>query len=50
MSARGQKIALYGVILLVSLAAPWVFPAYQTQLAFLWMMVLFALTWDIAGG
>jgi len=30
--------------------APWVFPAYQTQLAFLWVMVLFALTWDLVGG
>ena len=44
------RAALYGGLILISLAAPWIFPAYQTQLAFLWLMVLFALTWDIVGG
>jgi branched-chain amino acid transport system permease protein len=33
-----------------ALAAPWVVPAFQTQLAFLWVMVVFALTWDLTGG
>ena len=50
MNTAARNLALYGGILIVSLAAPWVFPAYQTQLAFLWMMVLFALTWDLVGG
>jgi len=45
-----RNLALYGPILIVSLAAPWVFPAYRTQLAFLWIMVSFALTWDLVGG
>lgn len=50
MNTAGRNLALYGGILIVSLAAPWVLPAYQTQLAFLWLMVLFALTWDLVGG
>ena len=50
MSGTARNVVLYGGLLLVSLAAPWIFPAYQTQLAFLWLMVLFALSWDIVGG
>ena len=40
----------YAAIGIAGLAAPLVAPAYAIQLALLWMMVLFALTWDIAGG
>jgi branched-chain amino acid transport system permease protein len=50
MNAVGEKFVRYGVIVILSLIAPWVLPAYQTQLAFLWVMVVFALTWDIVGG
>ena len=50
MSGTARNVVLFGGLLLVSLAAPWIFPAYQTQLAFLWLMVLFALSWDIVGG
>ncbi len=50
MNTNGQRLAFYGAILILSLIAPWALPAYQTQLAFLWMMVIFALTWDIVGG
>lgn len=32
------------------LAGPWLLPAFTVQLAFLWLMILFALTWDLAGG
>jgi branched-chain amino acid transport system permease protein len=32
------------------MAAPYLAPAWTTQLAFLWLMVLFALTWDLLGG
>ncbi len=45
-----RKIIFYALFLAVALAAPFLAPAYQTQLAFLWLMVLFALTWDIMGG
>ncbi len=40
----------YGLLLVISLAAPFLFPNYMFQLAMLWIMVLFALTWDILGG
>ncbi len=55
----GGKIALnpdrtpfyiYALILAFGVAAPFLFPAYTTQVALLWLMILFALTWDIAGG
>ena len=41
---------LFAVILVLSLAAPFVLADYRTQLAFLWVMVVFAMTWDIMGG
>src|SRR3546814_1251602 len=41
---------VYAAILAFALAAPFVFPAYTTQIAVLWLMILFAVTWDIAGG
>ena len=41
---------LYVAILIAGIAAPFVVPGYTTQIAFLWMMILFALTWDIVGG
>lgn len=37
-------------MLIVGLAAPFLFPAFLTQLAFLWVMIVFALTWDVLGG
>ncbi len=50
MNSDGKKIVAYGGILVLALAAPWMMTAYRTQLAFLWVMVLFALTWDLVGG
>ncbi len=41
---------LYAVIIVAGIAAPLVFPDYTFQVAVLWMMILFALTWDIMGG
>jgi branched-chain amino acid transport system permease protein len=34
----------------IALAAPFLVPALSTQLTFLWVMIVFALTWDIMGG
>jgi branched-chain amino acid transport system permease protein len=50
MSRPSTRAALYAALALVALAAPWLLPAYTTQMAFLWLMVVFALTWDIVGG
>ena len=35
---------------LLVLLAPVLLPAFKTQLAFLWVMIVFALTWDMMGG
>ncbi len=50
MSRRRNDYVLYGAIGVAALAAPFLFPAFQIQLAFLWLMILFAMTWDIMGG
>jgi len=45
---RQKGLAL--AIVLFAIAAPLVFPDFRAQIAMLWVMVLFALTWDILGG
>jgi branched-chain amino acid transport system permease protein len=40
----------YWLLLLVGMAAPMLFPDYTNQIAVLWLMIVFALTWDILGG
>ncbi|MBL4613567.1 MAG: hypothetical protein JKY27_01650 [Magnetovibrio sp.] len=45
-----KQYVIYALILVASLVAPFVLPDFRTQLAFLWVMVLFAMTWDIMGG
>jgi branched-chain amino acid transport system permease protein len=50
MTNHSQPWPVYAVILLAAIAAPFVFPAYTTQFAVLWVMILFSLTWDIMGG
>ena len=47
---KASILALYGGILIAGIVAPLLFPNYTFQIAVLWMMILFALTWDIAGG
>lgn len=50
MKGRGLQAALYGGIIAAGIAAPLAFPAYTFQFTVLWIMILFALTWDILGG
>ena len=45
-----KQRVLCGAILIAGIAAPFVFPNYTFQLAVLWIMILFALTWDTMGG
>jgi branched-chain amino acid transport system permease protein len=45
-----RKILPYALIGLAGLLAPFVAPAFRIQLGLLWMMILFALTWDLCGG
>ncbi|MFQ5774413.1 MAG: branched-chain amino acid ABC transporter permease [Kiloniellaceae bacterium] len=50
MIGRASTGLLYGGIIAAAIVAPLVFPNYTFQLAVLWVMILFALTWDIMGG
>ncbi len=50
MSRVLRLALLYGGIALAGVGAPFLFPEYTFQLAVLWIMILFALTWDINGG
>ena len=45
-----NKIILYSLILAFTFISPFAFPAYGTQLATLWLMIIVALTWDMTGG
>ena len=40
------RYLFYAVLLLITVAAPFVFPDFKTQLATLWLMIIVALTWD----
>ena len=44
-----EKIA-FGFLLAVGVLGPILFPAYTFQIAVMWIMVLFAQTWDSMGG
>lgn len=50
MNTSPKALAGYSVILLLGIGGPFLFPNYTFQLAVLWIMILFALTWDIMGG
>jgi len=45
-----QKALLYGGILAATVGAPLLFPNFTFQMTVLWVMILFALTWDTLGG
>jgi branched-chain amino acid transport system permease protein len=50
MTESGRKLLPILAIGVLAVAAPYVLPDYRIQLALLWIMILFALTWDIMGG
>ena len=50
MNYNIKTITSYGGLLLFGIIAPFIFPNYRFQLAVLWVMITFALTWDILGG
>jgi len=45
-----MKPVHYIALLLVAVALPLLFPNYRLQIALMWVMIVFALTWDILGG
>ena len=50
MKELGSQRWIFGGLLLFGIVAPFLFPNFTTQLTVWWVMVLFALTWDISGG
>jgi branched-chain amino acid transport system permease protein len=50
MNAASLQPLTYWLLLLVGVAAPLLFPAYTNQIAVLWLMIVFSMTWDILGG
>ncbi|MDP4796102.1 MAG: branched-chain amino acid ABC transporter permease [Rhodospirillales bacterium] len=44
------SMKLHLPVLLFGLVMPFLFPSLQYQIATLWVMILFALTWDVMGG
>lgn len=46
---RSMSLVYVGLFL-AALVAPVVFPAHQSTLALLWVMVVMAMTWDVMGG
>ncbi|WP_284735592.1 branched-chain amino acid ABC transporter permease [Dongia deserti] len=50
MSKSRRPLLGHLAILAIGIAAPLVFPAWQSQMAELWLFIVFALTWDLVGG
>jgi branched-chain amino acid transport system permease protein len=50
MNSVFTRSSLYAGVAILALLAPILVPGYRTQLAFLWVMIVFALTWDLQGG
>jgi len=50
MTIERRQLALYGIIAAAGIAAPFLFPNYTLQITVMWVMILFAVTWDILGG
>ena len=52
MTLNRLSILRYGIVVLIGIALPLsdALEPYTFQLAVLWIMILFALTWDIMGG
>ena len=50
MNDATKRLLLYGGFVALALIAPWLAPGFRTQMTFLWVMIIFALTWDVLGG
>ena len=49
MPVSRRNIELLGLLIAV-VVTPFIFPEYKTQLAFVWLFIVFSLTWDLQGG
>ena len=50
MNAAVRQWLPFVLILFAGVLAPFVFPTYSNEIAVLWLMIVFASTWDILGG
>ena len=50
MSMSKNTLLTYGGLALFGIFGPIAFPEYTLSIAYLWMMVLMASTWDTLGG
>jgi branched-chain amino acid transport system permease protein len=50
MNLASRQALPYWLILVAGALAPFVFSEYSNELAVLWLMIVFASTWDILGG
>ena len=50
MSMNKKTMFTYGGLALFGILGPMLFPQYTLSIAYLWMMVLMASTWDTLGG
>ena len=50
MSIAARNRLTWGLLIGFGVLAPLLFPAFRNQIAFLWIFILFALTWDLQGG
>ncbi len=47
---KKNNLILYGVLLALGLAAPFLFPAFKVQISFMLILIILAMTWDVQGG
>ena len=50
MNGTQTRYLLWGAIVVLALFIPAIAPDFRTQITFLWVMIVFALTWDLLGG
>ena len=50
MNLMSRQALPYWCILVAGAIAPFAFPAYSNEIAVLWLMIVFAMTWDTLGG
>ena len=47
---KKNNLILYGVLLILGLVAPFLFPAFKVQISFMLILIILAMTWDVRGG
>jgi len=50
MRGAARNWVVSGALVVAAIAAPLLLPEFQVQLTLLWILIVFALTWDLLGG